>query len=307
MTSFERRTYDPAVQPAMVQLAHASAAEQLHLVDLPYRFSSWALDHPENLALWYEARGDLVAWAVLQTPFWTLDYVFAPDQPLLHMLILQWADERARQVVDMPAGRPIWFVNCFADQADRIADLEAAGFACQSAVGENSWSKVWMRRPAAPVDVPDLPVGFQLRPLAGADEVDTYVALHRAVFQSNSMTTAWRRRTLQQPAYRPPLDLVIEAPDGQLVAFCVGWLDEVGFAGAPVGQIEPLGVHEEFRGLGLAHAMLAEAVHRLQGLGAQTVYVETDNYRDAAFALYEAVGFRVWQDVLVYRKDYAPL
>jgi ribosomal protein S18 acetylase RimI-like enzyme len=32
--------------------------------------------------------------------------------------------------------------------------------------------------------------------------------------------------------------------------------------------------------------------------------VETDNYRDAAFALYEAVGFRVQHNVLVFRKDY---
>jgi hypothetical protein len=36
------------------------------------------------------------------------------------------------------------------------------------------------------------------------------------------------------------------------------------------------------------------------------MYVETDNYRDEAFRLYESVGYRVIQDVLVYRKDYGP-
>jgi hypothetical protein len=38
--------------------------------------------------------------------------------------------------------------------------------------------------------------------------------------------------------------------------------------------------------------------------GARRIYVETDSYRNAAFELYEAVGFQVIQDVLVYRKDY---
>jgi hypothetical protein len=33
--------------------------------------------------------------------------------------------------------------------------------------------------------------------------------------------------------------------------------------------------------------------------------VETDTDRNAAFELYAALGFRVIQDVLVYRKDYS--
>jgi hypothetical protein len=38
--------------------------------------------------------------------------------------------------------------------------------------------------------------------------------------------------------------------------------------------------------------------------GAQEILVETDNFRNAAFALYESVGFRILYDVLVFRKDY---
>jgi len=38
--------------------------------------------------------------------------------------------------------------------------------------------------------------------------------------------------------------------------------------------------------------------------GASRIYVETDSYRNAAFELYESVGFRVVQDVWVYRKDF---
>ncbi len=70
------------------------------------------------------------------------------------------------------------------------------------------------------------------------------------------------------------------------------------------GQIEPLGVHEDFQHQGLGRCLLSEVLRRLQQRGAEWVDVETDNYRDAAFALYSSVGFQVLEDVLVYRKDY---
>ena len=155
--------------------------------------------------------------------------------------------------------------------------------------------------PAAPA----LPAGYSLRPLAGEAECSAYVDLHRAVFESKNMTVEWRARTLRHAGYRPDLDLVVAAPDGRLAAFCVGWFQPGDARSAPSGQIEPMGVHEDFRKLGLGRAILSEAVRRLASLGAAHVDVETDSYRNAAFELYEAIGFRVIQDVLVYRKDYA--
>jgi ribosomal protein S18 acetylase RimI-like enzyme len=68
-----------------------------------------------------------------------------------------------------------------------------------------------------------------------------------------------------------------------------------------------MGVHANFRKLGLGRAILTENLRRLQAAGAERTYVETDSYRNAAFELYEAAGFRVAQEVLVYRKDYAPM
>ena len=44
---------------------------------------------------------------------------------------------------------------------------------------------------------------------------------------------------------------------------------------------------------------------RLAAAGATSVFVETDNYRDAAFNFYKAMDFRIAQNVTVYRKDYA--
>ena len=51
-------------------------------------------------------------------------------------------------------------------------------------------------------------------------------------------------------------------------------------------------------------AIALACIERLYAHGAEEVSVETDAFRNAALALYEAVGFRVQRDVLVYRKDY---
>jgi mycothiol synthase len=290
---------------AMIALAHVVPTDNLHVVDLPYRLGSWALDYSDNIGLWVNAEGQLMAWAVMQTPFWAIDYVYHPRaEKSLHRQILAWADRRARTVLDTSIGHPMWFVNVFAFQTERIRDLEEAGFASQANVGEDSWSKVLMHR-SADIPVVDyaLPAGFSIRPLAGENEVEAYVQLHRAVFESRNMTVKWRTRTLRRPEYQSDLDLVAVAPDGCLAAFCVGWLDKDAEE-KPSGQIEPLGVHDDFRKLGLGRAILSEGLRRLYLCGADRVYVETDKHRNAALELYEAVGLCVIQDVLVYRKDY---
>jgi ribosomal protein S18 acetylase RimI-like enzyme len=290
----------------MIELAHVQPHDNLHVVDLPYRLSSWALDHPENGAFWHDETGRLMAWAVIQLPFWCIDYVIHPTAPPdVARAVLAWADMRAGELRQPPAERAVWFVNVFDRQAERRTELEAWGFADQSNVPENPWSKVLLTRPVdTPLPTGVLPSGFVLRPLSGAAEVDAYVELHQAVFESKSMTSAWRQRTLRQPQYRPELDLVIVDPDGQLAAFCIGWLAYDEAHSQSIGQIEPIGVRADMRRHGLGRVILAEAISRLSQLGAAQILVETDNYRDAAFALYTTMGFHVRENVLVYRKDY---
>jgi ribosomal protein S18 acetylase RimI-like enzyme len=303
-----RAVRDERDKARMVALARVQPADNLRLVDLPYRLSSWAFDEPENTRLWETADGDLLAWAVLQTPFWTIDYAYHPAAPPgVHTDILAWADARACAVLDTPYGRPAWFVHVFDWQRQRQRELEAHGFASQANVGQGSWTKVLFQRDVAvPLAYRPLPPGFTLRPLRGVEEVAAYVALHRAAFESENMTVAWRERTLRHPDYRPDLDLVVADSAGELAAFCICWFAPVGVTGRPSGQLEPLGVRADLRREGLARALAAEGLCRLARHGAEHVFVETDGYRDAAFALYEAVGFRVIQDVLVYRQDHAP-
>lgn len=304
--SITQRSYSGEADKAkMYALSCQFPSDNLRVTDLPYRLSSWALDDPKNVVLWFDEHQQLMAWAALQTPFWTIDYAFHPSVPEVHAEILAWADHHARFMLNTEYGHPCWFVTVFSEQTERICDLEKAGFKCQADVGKDSWLKVFMRRPGdAPVKAYKAPQRYTVRPLAGEKEMGAYVELHQAVFESKNMTVEWRRRTLRHPAYTPELDLVVEAPDGRLVSFCICWLNK-SVEGGPIGQIEPLGCHKDFGHLALGRVALSEGLRRLQSLGAKNIFVETDNYRNIAFRLYESFDFQKIQDVLIYRKEYA--
>jgi mycothiol synthase len=189
-------------QQRMAQLVQTFPAGNLHVVDLPYRLSSWAFDFPENVGLWEDEREQLLAWAVLQTPFWSLDYALHPgayEQDVLAE-ILTWTKTRAQQIRDQPNnGRPMWFVHVPADQGSQMRLLEDAGFYSVEHHAEHPWSGLYLTRTGqAPVPDFSVPDGWTIRPLAGEREVAAYVALHRTVFGSTSMTVDWRARVLQR-------------------------------------------------------------------------------------------------------------
>lgn len=96
---------------------------------------------------------------------------------------------------------------------------------------------------------------------------------------------------------------MVESPDERLVAFCVCWFDKHSLA----GHVEALGSHKDFRPYALGRVVLSEGLRCLQALGAQNIFVETDNDRTTAFRLYESFDFQVIQNVLVYRKDYGAM
>jgi hypothetical protein len=86
---------------AMAALVRDFPADNLHVADLFYRFSSWAFDYPDNVGLWVDADGQLLAWAVMQMPFWMIDYAFHPGADRnLRRQVLDWADRRACRVLD---------------------------------------------------------------------------------------------------------------------------------------------------------------------------------------------------------------
>jgi ribosomal protein S18 acetylase RimI-like enzyme len=289
----------------MIHLALLSPQDNFRCFDLPYRLCSWALDSAENGNLWFQ-DDQLIAWAILQSPFWALDICIHPDlEKVLAPIILKWVDQKAPALLCTHFGRPSWYVQTFSDQIERIHALEGAGYRNHIHEGEDSWIKLLMQRSNHPIGKKyPPPPGFTVRPLLGELEVPAYVDLHQTVFGSKNMTIEWRSRMLNLPQYQPDLDIVVEAPEGTLAAFCIGWmiLDDQSELH---GQIEPLGCHPNFRQFALGRVALSEVLERLVNKGAKYIWVETDNYRNTAFRLYRSFDFDVIREVFIFRKDFS--
>jgi ribosomal protein S18 acetylase RimI-like enzyme len=284
----------------MHALAVAFPHETLHVTDLPYKLASPTFhDDPEHdVALWENDSGALAGFGFIQNAGW-LDLAVHPAARghNIESEIVAWAVERFRQIALGRTERLPYWVAAREDDADRIAVFERHGFER----GEES--VIRLHRPLdVPVDAPAVPEGFVLRPLAGEGEVEAYVAVHRAAFGTQNMTVEWRRRTLHAPAYRPELDLVVEASDGRLAAFTILWLNPSaqGQSGRREGQIEPAGTHPDFQRRGLATALLREGFRRLAAAGAEMAIVETDTFRGPAQRLYASAGFTLHHRVARY-------
>lgn len=303
MTIIQRSYTGQADRQLMSNLVLAFPDNNFHVVDLPYRLCSPSFEDERNIRLWENANGQLLAFAVWQIPFAVLDYAIHPHAQVqdIETQLLTWAISRFQELARERGRRLDYYIDVREDQADRIQLLEQHGFT------PDNWGNLHMQRPlTTSIPDPHLPPGFTIRPLAGESEVEAYVTLHRAAFESTSMTVDWRHRTLQAPEYIPDIDLVVQAPDGRLAAFCICWLHPHLHTseGHKEGQVEPMGVHPDFQRLGLGQAILLENLRRMQARGAETSHVESYTFSEPAQQLYQSVGFQITHKVLKYSREF---
>ena len=104
---------------------------------------------------------------------------------------------------------------------------------------------------------------------------------------------------MRSPVYDPELDIIAVAPDGQVGAFCIVWIDPVN----QVGLFEPVGTHPDFQRKGLGRAVMLEGLRRLKQRGMKSAIVSTFEDHPPAIKLYESVGFQVVHRLGTYEKE----
>jgi len=240
-----------------------------------------AEDDPRSIyqtQLWFD--GDrLIAFA------WPIegqvDILVHPDYPRLHDAALTWSESYFAAQAAEGAVAP-WVAWAFTSDAARIAALESRGYR------KTDRGLVLYTQPVPdPAPEPVLPHGYTIRAVQGLAEVEKRVAVQRAAFESTWMTAERHARVRNSPTYRPELDLVVVAPDGEFAAFVLLWYDEAN----RLGIFEPLGVAVAYQRRGLGRAIMAEGLRRLAALGARVAGVETGIAHQAARRLYETSGF----------------
>ena len=205
------------------------------------------------------------AWSWLRLDRGLLDFDVRPDRRELLDEIL--AEPRAR------------VTNAFADDDELVAALARHGF-----VTPGHELHFNARAIDEAPELPELPDGFRYRTVEDADLAER-VAVHCDVWAPSRVTEESFANVRAAPPYRGSLDCVIEAPDGRFAAYALLWPeDETG-----VGELEPVGVRDEFRRRGLGAAVCLFALRRWWEEGGRRAIVYCES--EPACSLYEAIGF----------------
>lgn len=146
---------------------------------------------------------------------------------------------------------------------------------------------------------PFLPEGFTIRPAAGEHEASLLADVHSGAFNSN-WTPEEYLKVMRSPGFDIEREWVVVAPDGRFAAFTIIWFDPISRS----GLFEPVGCHPDFQRLGLARALMYDAMHemRAQGMTTAVVLHHTDN--PASTGLYASVGFTPKYAITTYKKTF---
>lgn len=158
-------------------------------------------------------------------------------------------------------------------------------------------------RPMAQFIIPDpfppihLPEGFRLKSLAeDNDLVKVDRALHRGFNHPGEPPAngvAGRKKMQTGPHFRQDLTIVVEAPNGDFVAFSGLWFEPVH----RFGYVEPVATDPDYRRLGLGTAAVLEGIRRCGLEGAAVAYVGSEQ------PFYLAMGFKVLFQLRCWRKE----
>lgn len=261
-----------------------------HVGDLAWRLFLQGLsyDLARTVRLWDDPAGELAGLAVL-APSRSGRPVAAFEIEIharrrgcgLEDEMVTWIEAEFARMVG--AGRLIAEPGVYEDDVAQMEALERRGY--RRTEGEQ-WLLV--RPVQAPLAEPAVLPGFSVRPVSGEHEAAARAAAHRDAFDSTRVTAEAYRRLMRTPGYDRGLDVVAVAPDGEIAAFALGWMDDVN----RVGEFEPVGTRAAFRRMGLAQAVLLYGLRRMHALGAEEALVgPIDLQERAALRLYESLGF----------------
>jgi len=185
--------------------------------------------------------------------------------PALETEMLDLA-ERELAGIGATSGRPYIVVSAQDEDAMRTDLLTRRGHARRSDTEE-----VYRKR-SLELSIPDvqIPEGYTIRAMR-ADEEDlkkrswaSWRAFHPDEPNWKYDGWTWLHSAMRAPMYRRDLDIVAEAPSGEIAAFATVWNDDV----TRTTYYEPVGTMPEHQRRGLAKAVLAEGMRRSRELGA---------------------------------------
>ena len=271
----------------------------LHPGDIPHRiFNGLRRENPADLVHIWEEDDGVIAWALLDPRGAGFDLQVASSTDSdLERDFLVWSEETLIELM-RTAGSASRYIetDAFADDSARCGLLRSMGW-----VAIDDEVLVLTRRRIDKVSPPELPEGYSLRTVSGVEEAAAVAELHAAGFGS-SWTPELYRRVMESPGYSPDRELLVEAPDGTLAAFCVIWPDEIN----QTGYFEPVAVHPAHRRLGLGRALMRAGMQAMQDWGMEHAEVMFEEGNPGSGKLYLGEGFEPIWELSLFRKPFSP-
>jgi mycothiol synthase len=257
-----------------------------HVGDLVWGiYQNTIFDPQENVRLWENEQGDLLGFAWSNSHEIMLQVSPHLESSEVYQLLeqmLAWGEER-REALSANGNTPSFYA--FDD------DLQLNNLFLGHGYRREESHFLHMRRDLnRPIPQTVLPEGWFVRHVAGEEEFEQRVALHREVWHPSKVTLEAYRRMRTVPGYTPKLDLVAVSPEGTFASYCICWLDPA----SKIGEFEPVGTRSAFRGKGLGKAVMLEGLRRLKSSGMETAIVYSVASNEASRRLYESLGFEVY-------------
>ncbi|MGM0834685.1 MAG: GNAT family N-acetyltransferase [Bacillota bacterium] len=224
-----------------------------------------------DTAIW-EMDGKPVAWGWIQTPGELICQVH-PDFPEVAKGVIDWFDKITKTNEQK--------VTVLEKETHLISALEDSLFK-PSVQKPEVLNKISLDGGPFPIQLPDK---FKGRHIKGSEDLTNRVAVHKAAFHKTRVTEESYLNVMNTYPYDSSLDWVIEAQNGEFVASCLIWFDEVN----KVGLLEPVGTDPRFRRMGLAGSVCKLALNALSEKGAKTAVVVCTS--PDACELYKSIGF----------------
>jgi GNAT superfamily N-acetyltransferase len=146
----------------------------------------------------------------------------------------------------------------------------------------------WRRDLDGPLPKVQIAPGFIVRSMGGASEFDarawaSWRAFHPDESEAGFDGGDWYANLQSAPLYRRDLDIVAEAPNGEIAAFSTIFYDDVTRSAVCV----LVGTAQEYQRLGLGKAVLIEGLRRLRRIGGTRAFA--NGFDSPANALYGSV------------------
>jgi len=252
-------------------------------VDIDELFHDAAM--AERSRVWLTRQGEPCAYTFVHFPYnnLTLEAAEAYWTDEWEDEVVDWAEMQMRAYYGADLVNQTLDGNCRSEDGRKTRFFERHGFR-KDDLESLTFALELREEPAAPA----LSEGFTLRPLRPESELEEVVALHRAAHGTDNFTLEERLAIMGTPEYLAHLDLVAVAPDGTLAGNCICGVSEPGGVD---GYTDPVVVHPNYQGKGVAKALIRAGLGGLFNRGVRRVQFGTSSSNIAMQRVADALGF----------------